>query len=74
MTKEAIKPSHWAISDATIPSQYMNNARIITNDEYYKIGAEVQSEKRNDSVDNKFYGHFLPNHFKKTRIISTNGR
>ena len=25
-------------------------------------------------VDNKFYGHYLPEHFKKTNIISTKGR
>lgn len=25
-------------------------------------------------IDAKFYGHYLPSHFKKTRIISTNGR
>ena len=25
-------------------------------------------------IDKRFYGHFLPEHFKKTSIISTKGR
>src|SRR5574343_125786 len=25
-------------------------------------------------IDNRFYGHYLPNHFKKTSHISTTGR
>ena len=29
---------------------------------------------KNTAFEDGFYGHFLPRHFKKTRIIETHGR
>jgi hypothetical protein len=37
-------------------------------------GGEVPNNVAFDKVDKKFYGHFLPSHFKKTSIITTHGR
>jgi hypothetical protein len=35
---------------------------------------ELMRNLRPDKVDNKFYGHYEPHHFKRTSIVSTTGR
>jgi hypothetical protein len=57
------------------------SVRVDNDTAYYPDGTSgpIGDERfKNENLklvaENKFYGHFLPSHFKKTRIIDTYGR